>query len=189
LDATGYVGFWLMTDDAGVQVQIVMDDPGTGEMGTLQDVIADGQWHLYQWNLEDDSQWDGWVNGNGAIDEATVTIDSIYFWGSGDAQIYLDTVSHNPDGMLGAPPIPGDFDGDNDVDGDDLADWKDGFGTTSGALVADGDADDDGDVDGNDFLVWQRNVTPANNAAPVPEPAAGVLALLAAVALLVRRRK
>lgn len=189
LDATGYVGFWLMTDDAGVQVQIVMDDPGTGEMGTLQDVIADGQWHLYQWNLEDDSQWDGWVNGNGAIDEATVTIDSIYFWGSGDAQIYLDTVSHNPDGMLGAPPIPGDFDGDNDVDGDDLADWKDGFGTTSGALVADGDADDDGDVDGNDFLVWQRNVTPANNAAPVPEPAAGVLALLAAVGLLVRRRK
>jgi autotransporter-associated beta strand protein len=190
LDSTGYIGFWLKTDDPGIEVQILVDDPGTAEMGTLQEVIADGQWHLYQWNLEDDSQWDGWVNGNGSVDQASVTIDSIYFWGAGDAQIYLDTVSHNPEGMLTVPTYaPGDFNKDGFVDGDDLSDWKNNVGMTETAEVEDGDADADGDVDGADFLAWQRNVTVGPGAAPVPEPAAGVLAALAATGLLLARRR
>jgi hypothetical protein len=106
IESTGYVGFWLKTDDPGVRVQIALDDPSSADRGTLQDVIADNQWHLYQWNLEDDSEWDGWVNGDGAITGATVTIDSIFFYGTGNAQIYLDTVSHNPNGTLAAVPEP-----------------------------------------------------------------------------------
>lgn len=205
LEPTGYVGFWLKTESSGVTVQIAIDDPtttsGTGstalEKGIPLEVIADGQWHLYQWNLEDAAHWNAFAGGaNGQIDATfgTVSIDSIFFSGTGNTLIYLDTVSHNPDAMLAAAPplIPGDFNGDGDVDGDDLADWSEGFGMTSGAEIEDGDADEDGDVDGNDFLVWQRNVSNGSpGAAPVPEPAAGVLAALAATVglLLTRRRK
>jgi autotransporter-associated beta strand protein len=103
LPSTGYVGFWLKTDDPGLSVQIVLDDPNTGEMGTLKSIIADNHWHLYQWNLEDDTHWEGWVNGDGSIDQPIVTIDSLYFYGAGNAQIYLDTVSHNPNGTLAIP--------------------------------------------------------------------------------------
>ena len=69
--------------------------------------------------------------------------------------------------------IPGDFDGDGDVDGDDLGDWEVGYGTVSGAATTDGDADVDGDVDGGDFLIWQQNYTgpiPLGAIAAVPEP-------------------
>ena len=64
---------------------------------------------------------------------------------------------------------PGDFDGDGDVDGVDLSQWKDDFGVN-----ADSDADKDGDTDGADFLIWQQNWSgcpSAAAAAAVPEPA------------------
>jgi len=169
LDATGSIGFWLKTDDPGLSVQIAVDDPGTADRGFLQNIIADGDWHLYQWDLENDNQWTGWVGGNGVIDGPTVTIDSIFFYGDGDATIYLDTVSHNPEGALGAP-LPGDFNGDGDVDDGDLTQWQAEYG-----LNADADADDDGDSDGFDFLAWQQNFTGSSALAAtsaVPEPSA-----------------
>ena len=52
-----------------------------------------------------------------------------------------------------AVQIPGDFDGDQDVDGDDFLVWQAYFGTTG----PDGDANGDGQVDGDDFLIWQGN--------------------------------
>jgi hypothetical protein len=82
-----------------------------------------------------------------------------------------------------APPIPGDFDGDGDVDGDDLTDeWKARFGD---------------DLDGEDFLVWQRNVgtglPAAGSAAPaagaVPEPSTALLISAASTAFLLRSRR
>jgi autotransporter-associated beta strand protein len=116
LESAGYIGFWLKTDDPGITVRIALDDPGTADRGTPKSVIADNEWHLYQWYLEDDAQWNGWVTGDGSILGATVTIDSIFFNGSGNAQIYLDTVSHNPLGLLVAAPIPGDYNSDGVVD-------------------------------------------------------------------------
>ena len=66
-----------------------------------------------------------------------------------------------------APSIPGDFDADGDVDGDDLDDWQTSYGTNDLA-----DADNDGDSDGRDFLIWQRNFTGpgAISTLSVPEP-------------------
>jgi hypothetical protein len=76
-----------------------------------------------------------------------------------------------------ATPIPGDFDSDQDVDGDDLTEeWMVRFGD---------------DLGGEDFLVWQRNVgtgvpavgavQPATGA--VPEPTTAVLAVASFIAL------
>ncbi len=179
LDAIGYVGFWLKTADSGLSVQLALDDPGTADLGFDQPIISDNQWHLYQWNLEDDYQWAGWVTGDGTITGPTVTIDSIQFSGAGDATIYMDTVSYNPDQLL-AGAMPGDFDADGNVDGADLALWQAGFGMASGAGAAVGDADRDTDVDGSDFLIWQRNLTSVANSAAlaVPEPSAWLLSVV-----------
>ena len=69
--------------------------------------------------------------------------------------------------------LAADFDGDLDVDGDDLSRWAGDFGG-SGA-----DADGDGDSDGADFLAWQRQfgngIASAASSQGVPEPATSVL--------------
>lgn len=92
----------------------------------------------------------------------------------------------------GSNAIPGDFDNDDDVDGDDLVIWKNQYGeVTNGA-----DANEDGVTDGADFLIWQRQYTgslgPATPvAAAVPEPVALAVALpaLAFLANASRRRR
>ncbi len=80
--------------------------------------------------------------------------------------------------------LPGDFNNDRKVDAADLGIWTSNYGPGAGA-----DADGDGDTDGDDLLVWQRNLglDYSQGFAAVPEPAAGVL-LLVACAFLRRRR-
>jgi uncharacterized lipoprotein YddW (UPF0748 family) len=198
LEATGSVGVWIKTEDAGVSVQMGIDDPVPAgstaiEKGTAREVIADNQWHLYQWSFDDADDWTAFGNAgsDGDVDgtSGTVTIDSIFFSGAGSALLYLDTVSHNPDGPLIGP---GDFNGDGTVNIADLAAWSEGFGTPTGATTGAGDGDRDGDVDGADFLVWQRNlgattIAATAAAASVPEPGAAVLMLAAIGGLLGRR--
>ena len=88
----------------------------------------------------------------------------------------------------GGGSSPADFDNDSDVDSADLTEWMMGFGTTGTATKADGDADADMDVDGADFIIWQQELGPAGGVAAIPEPAAGVLLLLAAAACTAIRR-
>jgi len=190
-EAIGSVGFWLKTDDPGVQVSIAMDDPTTGDRGLMKSVVADGQWHQYQWFLEEDSEWEAWIAaGNGQIDGENVTIDSIQFSGATDAQIYLDDVFWDPQAVF-VLPVPGDFNADGTVDSNDLPNWEGGFGITTGAGVSDGDADDDGDVDGDDFLIWQQNYTDPLplGASTIPEPSTVVLALALGTAFGMNRSR
>jgi hypothetical protein len=80
-----------------------------------------------------------------------------------------------------------DFDGDDDVDGNDFAQWKGDFGAND-----DSDADNDGDSDGADFLAWQSQFGSGSPAlasgGSVPEPAPAVMLLASALAMLNRRR-
>jgi len=89
------------------------------------------------------------------------------------------------------PALEADFDEDGDVDGNDLAFWKPGFGASGNADHMDGDADGDLDVDGADFLAWQRQLsgTPAVAAnGAVPEPATLLLVVSGVLAIFLRRR-
>jgi probable HAF family extracellular repeat protein len=76
--------------------------------------------------------------------------------------------------------VPGDFNWDGAVDGDDLAQWQEHFGWSGRS-----DADDDGDSDGDDFLVWQRQLNaPTAQGDPVPEPNATAQMTMAFSALI-----
>jgi len=189
-ESIGSVGFWLKTDDAGLEVSIAIDDPTTGDRGTRKSIIADNQWRKYEWFLEEASDWEAWIAaGNGQIDGENVTIDSIQLFGASDAQVYLDDIFWDPQAVF-VPLVPGDFNGDGMVDGADLSDWQTGLGTTGSAEISDGDADEDGDVDGNDFLIWQRNLSiPAlSGLESVPEPNTLFIAL-GGLGILVAKRQ
>ena len=94
-------------------MRIAIDDPVAAgataiEMGVPLAVIADDQWHLYQWNFADADHWDplGNAGSDGVIDAlaGTVTIDSIWLGGTGSSQFYVDNVAHNPNGQLVPEP-------------------------------------------------------------------------------------
>jgi Dockerin type I domain len=185
--AQGFVGFWLKTTDPGVSVQLALDDPGTADRGLAKEVIADGLWHLYEWDLDDDFQWEGWVTGDGVITGPTVTLDSIQFSGTDDATIYLDLVMHNPLGSLLPAIIPGDYNRDGVVSPEDYMTWKETFG--QGVAAGNGaDGNGDGTVDAGDYTVWRDHlgqyVTPGSGSAAVlpaavPEPGSVVMSLAA----------
>jgi cytochrome c peroxidase len=85
--------------------------------------------------------------------------------------------------------LPGDFDGDGEVDGADLVVWQGAFGQTGLA-----DADDDGDSDGRDYLLWQRNfgktwddLLTLSAITAVPEPNSALLCAMALSAAFLRR--
>ncbi len=106
---TGRVGFWAQTTDPGMQITLAIDNTNnvTADRGTLQPLIADGQWHRYEWDLEDNSQWDGWFNGDGNIDPPDFTLDSIQILGpSANATIYVDDVFHRQKSIL---QVTGDY--------------------------------------------------------------------------------
>lgn len=189
LEAIGSIGFWLKTDDPGLTVSLAIDDPSTGDRGVPKTVIADNQWHKYEWFLEESNEWEAWIAaGNGQVDGVNVTIDSIQFEGATDAQVYLDDVFWNPQAVF-VPPLPGDFNRDGIVNSADLPLWENGYGTTSGALIGDGDANDDGMVDGTDILIWQQNFGGGTTllVAAVPEPSTLFVCLLSIVHLSLLR--
>lgn len=81
--------------------------------------------------------------------------------------------------------LPADFDGDGDVDGADLAMWQSSYGVDDG-----GDADASGTTDAADLLLWQQGFTGSTaTGAPVPEPAAILLATVAAMACVAAGRR
>jgi autotransporter-associated beta strand protein len=198
LGDTGYVGFWLKTDDPGIIVRIAIDDPVSGntalERGYAQSVIADNEWHLYQWNFEDANHWDAFSGGaNGFIDGVggIVSIDSIWFSGTGSAQIYLDNVSHNDQGLLAASPISGDYNSDGVINTADYNLWRNSLGNavTPGSKA---DGNGNGVIDLGDYVIWRKLYAAAGGTsvgltASIPEPAALLIAVTALVIVALRR--
>lgn len=95
--ATGKIGFWAKTSTPNLKASICLDNMNQMERGLPLDIVSDGYWHCYEWDVENDQQWEGWINGDGAITGSIFTIDSIQFFGPNtDATIYIDNISHDP---------------------------------------------------------------------------------------------
>lgn len=151
----GFVGFWAKTSTAGIELSLAIDntDNVTADRGVRKAMINDGIWHLYEWDLQDDAQWEGWLNGDGLIDTMDFTIDSIQIFGPDvDATVFIDVIEHNIDGsLMYLYSGPGDFEPDGDVDFADYAQFA--LRWSSDAPNSWADFDGDNDVDRQDLAV------------------------------------
>lgn len=113
LQTMGTIGFSLLAEPsvgaATMEVSLAIDDFGsnllsnTTEEAMFQNVIADGQWHTYEWQLDPISFSSAFgAAGDGQLD-ANFTLDSILFRGFGDAVVYLDDVFYNAVGVVPEP--------------------------------------------------------------------------------------
>jgi hypothetical protein len=104
MGTSGYVGLWIKTTTAGLQAAIGIDEnlTTTVEMATPFDLIADGQWRLYEWSLSDPTMWESFSNGNGQIDGPVTTVDSLILSSLTDqnATVWFDTMAYNPNGSI-----------------------------------------------------------------------------------------
>jgi hypothetical protein len=160
--ASGFVGLFAKTTTEGIALSIAIDNTAdtTADRGVFKPLLSDGQWHLYEWNLEDDSQWTGWVDGDGIIDTIDFTIDSIQITGGDtDAEIFIDHVSHSKDRSLAYLfSIAGDYEPDGDVDLMDLAHFSaDWLKTTNYNPLSDMAESEVPIIDLSDLLILAQN--------------------------------
>ncbi|QQE09914.1 phosphodiester glycosidase family protein [Planctomycetota bacterium] len=100
--AEGFLGVWAKTTDANQQIAIAIDEGSDLEKSIKKDVIADGEWHYYEWNLNNNNDWLNFV-GNGEVNNTTFSIDSILLYGENNSTIYLDNLTHDSDESLAIP--------------------------------------------------------------------------------------
>jgi hypothetical protein len=117
----GFIGFYFKTTAQGWTIALNLDgSDGAGasmDMGHPKTVIGDGAWHLYEWSLDDDAQWDivTSIGGDGTIQNEQHTIDSIYIFtnatgtnGQAQPDAFLDFVAKSDTGTIAAlvPAVP-----------------------------------------------------------------------------------
>ena len=105
LQAMGYIGYALKATGGNdsVWAGIGIDAPATAHRSDSIQIIFDGQWRLYQWDLEDSTQWNLWVAATG-VPTSPVSVDAIWLWavdGTPDVNINIDYLFWNPGG-----PVP-----------------------------------------------------------------------------------
>ena len=114
----GWIGFYARTSSTGWTGQIWVE-PGstapaaTGNNGSVEkSIVSDGAWHLYEWNLDDNSGGaNGWgnvtgvVTGTATVGDGNHTIDSILFRNSAapaSGTIDFDFVAKSDSGSIAA---------------------------------------------------------------------------------------
>jgi hypothetical protein len=112
----GWIGLYLKTSTPGYTAQIWIEGPSNN--GSIERAItADGAWHLYEWNLDDNAgDANGWgtvtgvVTGVATVSDGSHTIDSVIFrsTSSQSGTILMDFVAKSDSGSIAAlVPEPG----------------------------------------------------------------------------------
>lgn len=119
----GFVGFYLKADPTAaaalLEVAPLLEDSGgtlAGSGGVLKPVIADGLWHLYEWDMDNAADFpntfETFYGGTPAAEtlEAMANFDSIAIIsrgvdGQSSATLKIDQIGYDNAGRLPQPPI------------------------------------------------------------------------------------
>ena len=110
----GFVGVYLRREPGATPLYVaIVVDEGTPsavatERGPYREVVADGQWHLYEWGLNEDAKWFNYNGGNGKIDGPNVFVDSLLFrsakldekGGPLAGAVWIDALTYEPSGHV-----------------------------------------------------------------------------------------
>lgn len=119
----GFIGFYLMSPVSNTSTwtaTIALDGPGniTAEMtqGVPINIINDGVWRPYEWNLDTPALWQTVtsIGGNATLENGTASIDSLIFRSAAgqDSTFYVDFIAKSDSGTIAnlvAVPEPGTF--------------------------------------------------------------------------------
>jgi hypothetical protein len=147
--------------------------------------------------IEGSDNFVGFVLDTGGYGWIRVQFDSTGGDGAGTLMFldgaYDDTGAPIAAGDIGTSlPLSGDYDGDQDVDGDDYLVWKRDFGLTGGSAA---DGNNDGVVNAADYVLWRSNAGAGaagfvvSAAASIPEPSAVFIASWLAVVVAAAHRR
>lgn len=98
ITSDGTLSFWMKTATAqsGATLQVWFDDSDGAEASPALNVINDGQWHLYHFNL-DNFNGTTITTGNGQLDGSLITLDAIVLKQPNTSTtwtVYFDDVMH-----------------------------------------------------------------------------------------------
>jgi hypothetical protein len=98
ITSDGTLSFWMKTSTAntGATVQVWFDDTDGNEVSPALSVINDGQWHLYNFDL-DNFNGTSVTTGNGQLDGSLITLDAIVLKQPNTSStwtVYFDDVMH-----------------------------------------------------------------------------------------------
>jgi hypothetical protein len=111
----GWIGFALKTTTAGYTAQLWLEG-ASNNGGVEKTIVADGQWHFYEWNLDDTTGGaNGWgpitgiLAGVATVADGSHTMDSIVFrstTGPATATIYMDFIAKSDSGSIANLLVP-----------------------------------------------------------------------------------
>lgn len=110
----GWIGLYIKTADASTDpnwtVSIWIEGSGANNGAVPKTIIADGEWHLYEWDLDntagDENGWGdvtGILSGSPTVNDGSHTIDSVIFRnaaGPASTTLYMDFVARNDAGSV-----------------------------------------------------------------------------------------
>lgn len=91
----GRIGFWVLAAASGVRVGVSVDDNDGTERSTTK-ALTPNVWTYVEWRLDNSSQWNAWVGGNGVL-SSQVSLDAIWLYRnqtSYTVNVYIDDVQY-----------------------------------------------------------------------------------------------
>lgn len=111
LDADGKLKLYLKTESApaGAQIALTVDDGAGGtELSPKLDVVSDGSWHLYEWNMKGEG-WSSFASGTGILEGPNASLDAIMLYApdnSAEWTFNIDDVKHRKNGIIDTTTVP-----------------------------------------------------------------------------------
>ncbi|NJL30922.1 MAG: PEP-CTERM sorting domain-containing protein [Phycisphaerales bacterium] len=101
MELRGTLGMWILSTNPGLEISLTLDTTSGTYAGREIEIIHDGLWHRYQWQLDDPMWWSTLQGDN--IMSGLASLDTLVIKGIGHATLYMDDLFYNPAGMVPEP--------------------------------------------------------------------------------------